>query len=66
MPLQEPVKVSASGDAPPLCPACRKNDQTAAIQLQDLSPGVQYWRCRTCHAVWATDEGGNKSIFAGA
>jgi formate dehydrogenase maturation protein FdhE len=65
MPMHEPMKASASDDAPPFCPTCQKNEHTTAIQVHDLSPGVQYWRCQTCRAVWATDKHGDRSIFAG-
>jgi formate dehydrogenase maturation protein FdhE len=65
MPLHEPLEASACGNALPACPTCQTDEHTTPIQFQDLSPGVQYWRCSVCHAVWATDEGRDKSIFAG-
>jgi formate dehydrogenase maturation protein FdhE len=55
MPLHEPLKASPSGNALPPCPTCQTNGHTTTVQLHDLSPGVQYWRCRVCGAVWATE-----------
>jgi hypothetical protein len=64
MALHEPLQTSPSGNALPLCPTCQTNGHTAPIQLHDLSPGVQYWRCKACGALRATDEGSSKSPFA--
>jgi transposase-like protein len=64
MPLHEPLKASASDDTPPRCPTCRTNEHIRRVQLHDVSPGVQYWRCNACQVLWATDEQGDKSIFS--
>jgi formate dehydrogenase maturation protein FdhE len=63
MPLHEPAKESASANALPPCPTCQTDEHTTPFHLDDLSPGVRYWRCKVCGAMWATDEGRDRSIF---
>jgi formate dehydrogenase maturation protein FdhE len=56
MALNESAKASASANALPPCPTCQTDEHTTPVHLHDLSPGVRYWRCTVCGAVWATDE----------
>lgn len=41
----------------PDCVNCHQSDRVREKKLEDLAPGIQYWRCDACGFVWATQDG---------
>jgi len=42
---------------PVVAPSCRQCEGTGLVQrveINDVHPGVHYWRCDACGFVWAT------------
>jgi hypothetical protein len=66
MTLREPADGLGTDTPSPLqqCPECKNADKVAPLDIHGLSPGVQYWRCANCGAIWSTDEYREKSIFS--
>jgi hypothetical protein len=39
------------------CMSCHQRDRVREMRLQDLAPGIRYWRCDACGFVGATQDG---------
>jgi hypothetical protein len=49
MPLRDVSQTSAPrGLVVPACGNCHRPDRVRAVDVDDVSPGVQYWRCDGC------------------
>ena len=58
MPLRDLSQISAPhGLVVPDCANCEQPDRVHGVKLEDVSPGVQYWRCEGCGFIWATLDG---------
>ena len=58
MPLRDVSRRSAPrGLVVPDCRNCQRPDRVREVTLDDVSPGVRYWRCDGCGFVWATRAG---------
>jgi transposase-like protein len=49
--------IGASWPLVPDCANCERPNRVREVKFDDLSPGVQYWRCEGCGFVWATRDG---------
>jgi MinD superfamily P-loop ATPase len=55
MPLRDVSQTSAPrGLVVAACGNCHQADRVRAVDVDDVSPGVQYWRCDGCGFIWAT------------
>ena len=58
MPVRDMFHTSAPhGLVVPACANCHRPDRVRAVDSDDVSPGVQHWRCDGCGFVWATRDG---------
>ena len=57
MPLHDVSRTSARGPVVPPCTNCQLSAHVHPVAPQELSPGVEYWRCAECGFVWATYDG---------
>ena len=55
MPLRDLAQTP--GPVVPFCTNCKQSDRVRQLSLDDLSPGIQYWRCELCGGVWVTRDG---------
>jgi hypothetical protein len=57
MPSNDVATPSPTGPVVPPCTNCQFAARVHPLALNDVSPGIQYWRCDTCGCVWATHDG---------
>ena len=59
MPSRDVIPTSAEAGVPdiPPCTNCQRFSQVHRLTRDDVSSGIQYWRCDACVYVWATQDG---------
>jgi hypothetical protein len=63
MPSHDVSQTSARGQVVPPCTNCQLTAHVHPVVLQEMSPGVEYWRCAECGFLWATYDGEDLRVF---